>query len=78
MIRRGKVKNRSSVKHVTVHGKYRYLMPLDREMADRVNALAKPYPKKSAGSLMAEQRATSPDCGGSIPTPALQFAGAGV
>ena len=32
---------------VTVEGKHKYLMPLDRKMRKQIAPLAKPYPKKT-------------------------------
>ena len=55
---------------VPVEGKHRYLMPLDKEMRERVLPLAKPYPKRAGSS----DGGTSPiqgEGGGSSPTPAL-------
>lgn len=50
--------------------KYRYLMPLDREMRAQILPLAKPYPKRagSADSGTAEYQSAG---GGANPTPAL-------
>ena len=54
--------------------KYKYLMPLDKEMRDKLSQLPdKPYPKKSrAGSISADAPGFQPGEGGSTPTPALQ------
>ena len=51
-------------------GKYRYLMPLDKEMAKQIESLRKPYPKKTrGGSVTVAQPAIQQERGGSIPTP---------
>jgi len=56
-------------------GKYRYLMPLDKDMAKQIESLRKPYPKKScAGSETVTRQAIQLEEGGSIPTPALNEA----
>lgn len=58
---------------VEVPGKYTYLMPLDKEMRERIAPLAKPYPKKTcAGSVDGGASPDQGEGGGSIPTPALQ------
>lgn len=54
--------------------KHRYLMPLDNEMRNKILPLARPYPKR-AGSDTADTAGVQPAKGGSIPTPALHFAG---
>lgn len=48
---------------VVVPGKHRYLMPLDKEMAEQIKPLAKPYPKreKQAMDVPASQRRGSAD-----------------
>jgi hypothetical protein len=51
--------------------KHRYLMPLDDETRSRVLKLAKPYPKKRAGSIDVDASGHQPEEGGSTPTPAL-------
>ena len=60
------------VKIVKGSSKYRYLMPLDREMRKRILPLAKPYPKR-AGSIDADASANHVGEGGSNPTPALHL-----
>jgi hypothetical protein len=50
--------------------KYRYLMPLDDDMRQRIAPLARPYPKR-AGSIVADAPANHAGEGGSVPTPAL-------
>lgn len=53
--------------------KYRYVMPLDKEMAKQIEPLRKPYPKKPcAGSETVTRPPIQEEEGGSIPTPALQ------
>jgi len=62
----------SDCKQIKIEGKYRYLMPLDDEMRNRVLKLAKPYPKKPrAGSIDVDASGHQPEEGGSTPTPAL-------
>jgi hypothetical protein len=49
---------------VDVPGKYRYLMPLDSEMRDRIIPLAKPYPKRVKQAMTenpSEQRQCNTD-----------------
>lgn len=61
---------------VTMPGKYRYLMPLDDEMRERIKPLAKPYPKKEApcAASVDSDASTHPvEEGGASPTAALQF-----
>jgi hypothetical protein len=49
--------------------KYRYLMPLDAEMRERIAPLAKPYPKRAK-----DQAASNPDAlGGETPTRTLHY-----
>ena len=49
--------------------KYKYLMPLDKEMAKQIEYLRKPYPKKTrGGSVTVAQPANQQERGGSIPT----------
>lgn len=55
---------------VVVPGKYRYLMPLDDEMRERILPLAKPYPKQ-APEASSDTPATHAGEGGVAPTPAL-------
>jgi len=50
--------------------KYKYLMPLDLEMRNKVNALAKKYPKR-VGSDTSDTLATHAREGGAAPTPTL-------
>lgn len=59
---------------VSLVGKHRYLMPLDNEMRKKILPLARPYPKR-AGSDTTDTAGVQPAKGGSIPTPALHFAG---
>ena len=42
-----KVFKRSECVAVPVHGKHRYLMPLDAAMCEQIAPLAKPYPKRT-------------------------------
>jgi hypothetical protein len=62
-------------KPVRVEGKHKYLMPLDTEMREKLEPLAKPYPKKPAnaraGSVDGDASTVQVEEGGSIPTPAL-------
>lgn len=58
----------SHCKRVRMPGKYRYLRPLDREMASRVESLRQPYPKRPK-----DQEPDSPSgLGGETPTRPLQ------
>ena len=56
---------------VRLPGKHRYLLALDKEMAKKIEALRKPYPKR-AGSIVADALAVQVREGGSTPTSALQ------
>ena len=38
-------------------GKYRYLMPLDKEMSAKIAPLAKPYPKRVKQAMTGDQPA---------------------
>lgn len=69
LVKSGKIKNRSDVPHVMTEGKHRYLMPLDKEMRERILPLAKPYPKRMKQDNSGDQ----PEIGGAVPTHALQF-----
>lgn len=51
--------------------KFRYLMPLDADMRQRIEPLRKPYPKR-ATSIGADAPANHAGEGGSLPTVALQ------
>lgn len=51
-------------------GKYRYLMPLDDEMRERIQPLAKPYPKRASAEVETG-RISNSDTGGANPTDAL-------
>jgi hypothetical protein len=53
---------------VDVPGKHRYLMPLDKEMRERIMPLAKPYPKRTKE----QESGFPPDLGGATPTCTLQ------
>jgi hypothetical protein len=47
---------------IPCEGKYRYLLPLDQEMAKQIEPLRKPYPKsldKSADQVLAAARNTT-------------------
>ncbi len=62
----------ADVRIKTHAAKYRYLMPLDRDMREQIAPLAKPYPKKPcAGSVDGDASVNHTGEGGSIPTPAL-------
>jgi hypothetical protein len=54
-------------------GKYKYLMPLDKNMGKQIDPLRKPYPKKCGGLVEGEQ--VPPVLGGLTPTPSLQIDG---
>jgi hypothetical protein len=61
---------------VDVSGKYRYLMPLDKEMAEQIKPLAKPYPKRekqAMASFPEAQRQGSTD----LHAPVLESSGEG-
>jgi len=55
---------------VTIPGKHRYLMPLDKEMRKRIMPLSKPYPKR-ASSETSDTADNQSDKGGATPTDAL-------
>ena len=52
-------------------GKYRYLMPLDDEMRERIKPLAKPYPKRATAETETGG-ISNVDTGGANPTVALK------
>jgi len=54
--------------------KYKYLMPLDKEMKELCLKLSKPYPKR-AGSVESDTSGVHPEKGGAVPTPTLQNIG---
>ena len=54
---------------VSVPGKHRYLMPLDKEMAAQIEPLRRPYPKRPTKANSADQV----ESGGAIPTRTLQI-----
>ena len=68
------VKSKAGRTHVVEsrirQGKHRYLFPLDPTIADRIRAMAKPYPKR-AGSAAGGTPVVHTGGGGSTPTPAL-------
>ena len=57
---------------VNMPGKHRYLMPLDREMRQRVASLSKPYPPASVGSADSGTLPVQGRGGGASPTSTLQ------
>lgn len=61
---------KSFIQQIKGSSKYRYLMPLDAEMRERIKPLAKPYPKRVA-SIDADAVAFHAAEGGSIPTATL-------
>ena len=52
--------------------KYRYLMPLDNEMRERIAPLALPYPKRDTPEASSDAPAIHAGEGGAAPTPAFQ------
>ena len=52
--------------------KFKYLLPLDDEIAERVRMLARAYPQMCATSETIDTSGTHPEKGGEIPTVALQ------
>ena len=72
LVKSGKVKDRKQIKHVMTEGKHRYLMPLDKEMKEKILPLAKPYPKRvsSADSGTGDNQSSG---GGASPTDTLQI-----
>jgi hypothetical protein len=52
--------------------KFKYLLPLDDEIAERVRMLARAYPQMRATSETIDTSGTHPEKGGEIPTVALQ------
>jgi len=52
--------------------KYKYLLPLDDEMAERIKLVSKPYPQKCATSKENVAPGHHPGEGGVNPTVALQ------
>ena len=49
-------------------GKYRYVMPLDKEMRKQIEPLRKPYPKRVTKAISGDQL----ESGGAVPTHTLQ------
>lgn len=64
--------DKKRLKSRKIEGKYKYLMPLDREMKKKIEALAKPYPKKITRGLEEERQKPSVD-GGATPTSTLHI-----
>lgn len=58
------------VKIVQGSSKHRYLMPLDRDIRDRIASLSRPYPKR-VGSADSGTSGFQPERGGANPTPTL-------
>jgi hypothetical protein len=52
---------------VKTNGKYRYLMPLDKKMKDKILALSKPYPKR----VKKQDSEDHSELGGAVPTDTL-------
>jgi hypothetical protein len=50
-------------------GKHRYLMPLDKDMKERILPLAKPYPKRVTKAISGDHL----ESGGAVPTDTLQL-----
>lgn len=67
----GKCIKPSQCTKIWKNGKHRYLMPLDKETADKIQKLKRPYPKR-AGSIANDATANHAVEGGATPTPALQ------
>jgi len=62
---------KETLKRRRVAGKHKYLMPLDKEMRERIEPLRKPYPKR-AGSIDSDATSDQDGKGGASPTSALQ------
>jgi hypothetical protein len=60
-------KQKDLLKKRKTPGKFKYIMPLDKEMKKKIESLSKPYPKRG---LIEEQQTPSVD-GGASPTPTL-------
>lgn len=60
-----------SVEKVPAGDKHKYLMPLDKEMRERILPLSKPYPKR-ASSETSDTPSLQDGKGGATPTDALQ------
>ncbi len=60
-----------NAKAVIVPGKYRYLMPLDKNTKDAIMPMAKPYPKRDKQATSSDQL----ESGGAAPTVTLQSQG---
>lgn len=63
----GKCVKPSDCEKVWKDGKHRYLMPLDKEIAERIKKLAKPYPKR-VQSVASDTAPIQGEEGGAIPT----------
>jgi len=70
-IRKGDLKNRSSLDKRSGTQKHKYLFPLDDPMRKQILPLAKPYPKRTTASE-AGDAGDQPDSGGATPTRTLQ------
>lgn len=42
---------------ISTKGKHRYLMPLDKQMAEQIKPLSKPYPKREKQAMASDQDA---------------------
>jgi len=62
----------SCARRVEGKSKFKYLLPLDDQIAERIKLLAKAYPNKRATSETIDTSGTHPEKGGEIPTVALQ------
>lgn len=58
----------SECKIIKTAGKHRYLMPLDKDMKERILPLSKPYPKRAKDQALGDQSSL----GGETPTCTLQ------
>ena len=61
---------------VITQGKHRYLMPLDKEMAEQIKPLAKPYPKREKQAMASDQDAQRQG-GTDLHAPILERSGEG-
>ena len=62
----------SCARRVEGKPKFKYLLPLDDEIAERIKPLTQTYPQERATSETIDTSGTHPEEGGEIPTVALQ------
>ena len=69
---KAKIRDRSALKKRKTPGKHKYLLALDQDMASQIEALAKPYPKKTSAPESSTRHGSPVEVGGATPTSALK------